>query len=259
VKATAKALPSSSGHSLGEVQLPEAVGNAENHAWRMRFLQKLSYEKVLVPKLQRPKKQETLIVFDWDDTLMCTNFLREAIEYGMYSETRQRETFRMLEPQVRKLLEKALALGRVIIITNAEVGWVETSAAEHMPGLLPLLQRIDVISARHKYGDMFPGDYSAWKAEAFMDVQRELDPGTVMNMVALGDAHYEIDAAQALRGTMEKCVVKTLQFCSNPTPKQLMKELSFVTKTLHKVVSSVHDRSHAVPFRRESSYCVGGA
>jgi hypothetical protein len=230
---------------------------------RMRFLQKLSYEKVLVPRLRRPKRQETLIVFDWDDTLMCTNFLREAERCGCFGTIREaskiRSCLQSLETVVKSLLEEALSLGKVMIITNGENGWVECSAADYMPGLVPILQKIDVISARNKYEDMYPGEYSTWKAQAFLDVQRELDPDIVMNMVALGDAEYEINAAKALRGTMAHAVVKTLKLCPCPTLSQLKRQLEFVRRTLHKVVKSAKDRSHEIPDRRYYGDSKGGA
>jgi len=43
--------------------------------FRVNFLRKLSYSKVWVPQAQRPPKHQTVIIFDWDDTLLCTSFL----------------------------------------------------------------------------------------------------------------------------------------------------------------------------------------
>jgi hypothetical protein len=224
----------------------------------MRYLQKLSYEDVLVPRAQRAQPQQTLIVFDWDDTLLCTNFLSSLPDFQKLSPA-VRAIFRTLEPVVKKLLEKALSLGQVFIITNADAGWVESSAELYMPGLVSVLQNIRIVSARDKYQAWFPNDHTEWKHQAFLDVQRELDPNTVMNMVALGDAEYEIDAARNLRGIMAHSVVKTIKFCSNPTPKLLLRQLQFVTRRLQNVVHSAVDRSHQVPRCDGKTSYNGGA
>ena len=36
---------------------------------------KLTYKKVWVPPMYQPKTSQTCIIFDWDDTLLCTTFL----------------------------------------------------------------------------------------------------------------------------------------------------------------------------------------
>jgi hypothetical protein len=43
--------------------------------FRVNFLKKLSYQGVWVPQAKRPPQHQTLIIFDWDDTLLCTTYL----------------------------------------------------------------------------------------------------------------------------------------------------------------------------------------
>ena len=47
--------------------------------------------------------------------------------------------FAALEEQVGRCLSAAAALGNVVVITNAEAGWVEYSSKRFMPRLQPLL------------------------------------------------------------------------------------------------------------------------
>ena len=42
---------------------------------RRNLLSKLTYEKIWLTKMQKPKPYETVIIFDWDDTLLCTSFI----------------------------------------------------------------------------------------------------------------------------------------------------------------------------------------
>ena len=62
---------------------PEAEGfcldfiqkNRTNDSIRRNFLSKLTYQKIWLTPLDKPKLHETAIIFDWDDTLLCTSFI----------------------------------------------------------------------------------------------------------------------------------------------------------------------------------------
>jgi peroxiredoxin len=58
--------------------------------------------------------------------------------------------------------------------------------------------KIVVISARAGYEDLFPGDCSKWKVEAFKDIKKKFDSNLITNIICLGDSHIEIDAAHVL-------------------------------------------------------------
>ena len=42
---------------------------------RNNFLRKLTYNKVWLTPSEKPKTHQSVIIFDWDDTLLCTSFL----------------------------------------------------------------------------------------------------------------------------------------------------------------------------------------
>lgn len=42
---------------------------------RRKFLSRLTQEKVWLTPSEKPKAHQTCIIFDWDDTLLCTTFL----------------------------------------------------------------------------------------------------------------------------------------------------------------------------------------
>lgn len=48
---------------------------------RRNFLSKLTYQKIWLTPLEKPKLHETAIIFDWDDTLLCTSFINPS---GIY-------------------------------------------------------------------------------------------------------------------------------------------------------------------------------
>ena len=121
------------------------------------------------------------------------------------------------------MLELAVNYGKVYIITNAAEGWVEFSAHKFMPQVLPILERVTIISARAKYESKFPDDVPKWKLYAFLETQTDLENGNMKNIIALGDSMMEIDAAQRLANTFQKAMIKTVKFREFPKPNELVK------------------------------------
>lgn len=48
---------------------------------RKNLLSRLTYEKIWLTPAEKPKAYETAIIFDWDDTLLCTSFINPS---GVY-------------------------------------------------------------------------------------------------------------------------------------------------------------------------------
>lgn len=166
---------------------------------RKNLLSRLTYEKIWLTPQQKPKKYETAIIFDWDDTLLCTSFINPSGVYqGVELSGNVQQHIKLLEATAKKMLDLSVKYGRVYIITNAAEGWVEFSAAKFMPEVLPCLDKITIISARAKYEAQFPNEVPKWKLNAFLETQNELTDGNIKNIVALGDSMMEMDAAHHL-------------------------------------------------------------
>ena len=56
---------------------PESTGNFVRTSERIRtqFLSKLVYQKAWISPDMKPKTHQTCVIFDWDDTILCTSFL----------------------------------------------------------------------------------------------------------------------------------------------------------------------------------------
>lgn len=218
---------------------------------RMKFLQKLSYERVWVPKAQRPPSHQTVIIFDWDDTLLCTSFLhRVQIAYMPPS---VKTLLQEIEKRVIALLELALSYGQTFIITNAENGWVEHSAARYLPGLLPMLQNVHVVSARSRCIAEYPDEVSQWKTKTFLEVQRQLDSQVIANLVSLGDSHFEMDAVVAMGQEFETATIKTVKFQESPSACDLLKQQELVCKEFRRIVENATDLRVALNNTRKIS------
>jgi len=136
---------------------------------RKNLLSRLTYEKIWLTPMEKPKKYETAILFDWDDTLLCTSFISPS---GVYKNVQLSkavmQSIKVLERTTKRMLEQAVAIGRVYIITNACDGWVQFSCKTFMPEVLPILSKITIISARARYEKKYPGQVPKWKLYAFL-------------------------------------------------------------------------------------------
>ena len=141
---------------------------------RLGYIKKLERSRAFIPQLSRPKTAQTVTIFDWDDTLLCTTHLEMLQRQHGAIPAAVREQLATLETVVASLITQAKVVGKTFIITNASEGWVQHSAAMCMPGLSPLLEDLPIISARAGFEASFPGDSHAWKMHAFMQVQNKL-------------------------------------------------------------------------------------
>mmetsp|Transcript_38820 Transcript_38820/g.82549 ORF Transcript_38820/g.82549 Transcript_38820/m.82549 type:complete len:318 (-) Transcript_38820:50-1003(-) len=207
--------------------------------FRVNFLRKLSYSKVWVPQAQRPPKHQTVIIFDWDDTLLCTSFLNLRQEQSLPPVVDRH--LREIANAAKRLVELAMRLGHTFIITNAMNGWVEYSAAKWVPELLPALAKVRVISARTKYEPQFPGEVSKWKIQAFLEVQQQLDSQVITNLISLGDSNFEMDAVHVMGKEFAQALVKTIKFRENPSPEELLKQLELVAQKFERIVENARN------------------
>merc|ERR1712113_47664 len=217
----------------------------------MGFLRKLSYEKVWVPKAQRSPTHQTVLIFDWDDTLLCTSFLNLRQEQVMPPIVERH--LRGIEAAGKHLLELALRLGHTFIITNAMNGWVEYSAAKYVPNLLPVLQKVRVISARGRWEAQFPGEVSKWKIQAFLEVQRQLDSQIITNLVSLGDSNFEMDAVHIMGKEFAQALIKTIKFRENPSPEELLKQLGLVSQRFEQILGNPRNLKIGLERKRPSA------
>jgi len=209
--------------------------------FRTNYLKKLSYSKVWVPQAQRPPKHQTVIIFDWDDTLLCTSYLNFRGDADL-----QPAVVRHLEDIQRagkKLLELAMRLGRTFIITNAMNGWVQYSAAKWIPEVLDVLQnqKVRVISARTNHEPQYPGEVGQWKIQAFLEVQKDLNSQIITNLISLGDSNFEMDAVHVMGKEFAQALVKTIKFRENPSPEELLKQLELVAQKFERIVENARN------------------
>jgi len=153
--------------------------------------------------------QNTVIMFDWDDTLLASSFLSargyrvDCVESpAVLSDPSDAAQLRAQEQCVVALLTLALSYGTVNIVTNAETGWVELSAQKFMPAVLPLLSRVNVLSARSTFEPAYPEAPLKWKYYAFHERLRSTFGDGCMDARAA-----EADITSLPAGDMKKNIV----------------------------------------------------
>jgi len=95
---------------------------------------------------------QSLIIFDWDDTLLCTTYLNYKADDTISSKIQ--DILDRLSKAVIEVLTMASQLGYLYIITNGTNGWVEESAQRWIPSVVPSLKNIKIISARSKFENL---------------------------------------------------------------------------------------------------------
>jgi len=194
---------------------------------------------------------DALVFFDWDDTLLPTSWISQQGWLNadgnlvdrpdeIILSREQQVLLQELEVKVEHTLLMAMRYGRVVIVTNAADGWVEMSCAAFMPGLRPLLDDIDIISARSSYAS--PGDGPAeWKRRAFADViDAVFDDESRPNVISIGDSVYEHAALAAAIKCMPNCRSKTLKLLESPDIRQLSEEHDLLFQHLDVVAHEDH-------------------
>jgi len=207
---------------------------------RNDLLSKLAYKKVWLTPCEKPKSHQDVIIFDWDDTLLCTSFLNPTgyVDTRKSLSTAAKQHLTKLEESVEKVLRIATSLGKTYIITNAQEGWVEYSSKMYMPKVFEAIKDIKVISARDRYEKYFPTEVNQWKIQAFMLTEEDLVESAITNLVVLGDSTIEMEAAAHLAKRFSAACIKTIKFKEVPTPEELNKQLKLVISKLEEIVMS---------------------
>jgi len=184
-----------------------------------------------------------IIFFDYDDTILNSTQIAELglRLAGDHSDAHHfldhtvQAMLAKLEQSAASMLAQAQTLGDVVIVTNGEAGWVELSAQKFLPGLLPIIGSLRVISARSAYQSHNPACPITWKALAFNAIA-DMFP-EVNQIISIGDSLVERNAARLVaRGRQMFC--KTVKFCERPSLDQLLAQQQVVFMSLSEVVQT---------------------
>ena len=212
----------------------------DSGAVRESYISKLISKNIWNPGM-KPKVHNSLIIFDWDDTLLPTSFLTPK---GTFSEEVQLspsdlEKMQQIEDYVYIILKECIEKGDVYIITNAGTNWVQYSANLFYPKISELLKKIKIISARGEYEKSFPGNLRQWKIQAFLNLLKDVNNKLVTNIICVGDSLFEIEAGRILASNFKEAYIKTIKFREAPKLDELLKQLKLVSQQFGSIYSSI--------------------
>ena len=207
---------------------------------RQSYISKLISKNVWIPNM-KPKQHNSLIIFDWDDTLLPTSFLTPG---GVFNEDitlseSEQDKMLKLEQSVLTLLNETVEKGNVYIITNAGKGWVEYSARRFYPSIVDILSKVKIISARGEYEKLYPGNSRQWKIQAFLNLLNYVDVKLVTNIICVGDSLFEMEAGRILASKFTEAFIKTIKFREAPKLDELIKQLKLVCVQFGAIYSSI--------------------
>ena len=207
---------------------------------RDKYYNKLYSKNCLFTKQNKPKNL-TVIIFDWDDTLLCTSFLsNNNFNYDeILKNNFNIEQFGKLEKKVYDILSLSIQKGQTYIITNAEREWVEYTSKLFFPSILDLLHNIKIISARDENILNYPNDKRLWKINSFNNVLMKYDFQKIINIISIGDSFYEIEASKNLHSFFTNDVIKTVKFKKVNKIEELIMQLDLVLNNFNLIVNSV--------------------
>jgi hypothetical protein len=207
---------------------------------RQSYFTRLICSDTWVPNLKK-KSHNTIIIFDWDDTLLCTTFLTpNGIFYdNLKIDKKDLEKITKLESLTYDILKTSIECGDTFIITNAAPGWVEYSTKRFYPKVFPLLSKLNILSARGEFEKKFPRDSRQWKILTFLRLLKIVDINLITNFICLGDSVIEMEAAHIFASRFSKIFIKTVKFREYPSPEELFKQLQLIASQFYSIYSSV--------------------
>lgn len=212
-------------------------------------------------------KEETAIILDWDDTLFPSTFVAEVVDpctedqEGLPQDSPFLEQLHAHAIAVLEFLETARRLGRIGIVTLARRPWVLSSATKYLPWLdienLLRKHQIPVVYAReclkpHMIRDTDSG-INVWTQAKHAAMKKALKKlkgqRPCRNILSVGDSSIEKDALIELRcaswsdesGESGRVSFKTVKLLDEPTPDQLVTQLSMLQRHFWELVQKDSD------------------
>jgi hypothetical protein len=199
---------------------------------------------------------KTLIGLDWDNSLYPTSWTNKNMinlnnpdsvkEYKLY--------FTELDKTISNFLKELLNYGEIYIVTNASMKWIKACL-----NVLPITKKlimeyyIRIVSARDNYSQLTSSP-TEWKINTFRDITHKIVQDlpedykckTFLNIISLGDAHYEYIALLKLddyfKNTDKKVnyLLKSIKFIEDdPHFDQIIDQLLVVQKNARAIIGKI--------------------
>jgi len=183
-----------------------------------------------------------VIIFDWDDTLFPTSFLSSLGLHidGPDAPANIQDSLDLFSKCMILTIKQAKRYGRVVIVTNAETGWVELTAAKFLPLVANEICQLPILSARSTFEPRGFVKPLEWKEQAFAFVleshmaQVESFRGS---MWSIGDSIHERDAVITVCRAFD-LIHKSVKLMDRPDLAVLYRQHGLLQKNMHDMTDS---------------------
>lgn len=186
--------------------------------------------------------EETIMIFDWDDTILPSSWVQEQglrLDADSKPSPEHQTQLSELAEAAAQTLKLSKKLGTVVLVTNAERGWIELSCLKFLPNLYPSLANVKILSARTEYETPEMSSPFDWKFRAFTsEIARVLnsDETRRKNILSVGDSSHEREALINATAMLPNCRTKSLKLAERPTIDQLCKQHALIDSCFRRIV-----------------------
>jgi hypothetical protein len=189
--------------------------------------------------------KNALIILDWDDTLNPSSWcIKNRITTVSACDSAIVADLRRISAQAAKTLTACMEVGDVVIVTNAESGWVQLSAKNYMPEVNKILDMIPVVSARSSFEIYCRDAPVTWKALAFRSIIAEWNEDRAAyesltgsklpqaQVISIGDSNHEREALLKCSQHMGAFVSKSVKLLEKPSAQELNRQHELLCRSL---------------------------
>jgi hypothetical protein len=186
--------------------------------------------------------EETLIIFDWDDTVLPSSWISlQGLGLGVdqVATADQQSQLDVVAESAEETLTHAQQFGSVVLVTNAETGWIEMSCWKFLPSLYRRISDFKILSARSKYEQNGVTSPFEWKSRAFtaeIDGYFASSRTVRRNVISFGDSAHEREAVIRATQEMSNCRTKSLKLVERPEISELSREHRVISACLGAIV-----------------------
>lgn len=190
--------------------------------------------------------EDTILIFDWDDTVLPSTWIQEQglrLDDESVVTEEQKAILNNMAVYAQETLLVAKRHGKVVLVTNAERGWIELSCQKFMPSLYASLEDVKILSARSTYEHQGVASPFEWKYLAFeTEIHSFYELFSLdqrKNVISFGDSAHEREALIRVTERMPSCCTKSMKFVERPEVDQLIKEHELISGCFKHIVNHV--------------------
>ena len=190
-----------------------------------------SFSKASYEKSSTSSKKETIFLFDWDDTLMCTSFVLSKVQPLSEEEIK---IITNLGSKATKILEMCSKYGESIIMTNSSKEWLKKTSDQYLKIKESFLNNIKIISTRDLY---LKNNIKKekWKEMALNQLLTKYED-KIENLICSSDSEEDINIFKNISKLRKEINVSTIKFKSKPSPLIMIKEIDYLGNTIFDII-----------------------